>query len=115
MADEIVSVVESLGLMLGISSGILGVTIIAMSNSLGDWFSSECAELPHDFAKWRVMRWQHGNSPSLLMSLPHTMMCADVAVARNGQGAMSMAACFGAPVLNDLLGFGNHHFPPQWI
>lgn len=34
------------------------------------------------------------------------MMCADVAVARNGQGAMSMAACFGAPVLNDLLGFG---------
>jgi Ca2+/Na+ antiporter len=35
------------------------------------------------------------------------MMCADVAVARNGQGAMSMAACFGAPVLNDLLGFGN--------
>lgn len=41
VADEIVSVVESLGLMLGISSGILGVTIIAMSNSLGDWFSSE--------------------------------------------------------------------------
>lgn len=42
------------------------------------------------------------------------MMCADVAVARNGQGAMSMAACFGAPVLNDLLGFGNYHFPAHW-
>jgi hypothetical protein len=40
IAGEIVAVVESFGLVLNISTGILGVTVVAMSNTLGDWFSS---------------------------------------------------------------------------
>jgi len=69
VADEIVSVITQIGITLDLSPSILGVTVLAVSNSLGD-------------------------------------MAANVAVAKAGQGAMALAACYGSPLLNHLLGIG---------
>ena len=53
----------------GISTAILGLTVLALGNSVGD-------------------------------------LIADMAVARAGQSKMAVAACFGSPLLNDILGLG---------
>ncbi|KWU44097.1 hypothetical protein RHOSPDRAFT_11990, partial [Rhodotorula sp. JG-1b] len=61
--------VQTLGHIFGISDAILGLTIFAMGNSLGD-------------------------------------LVANATVARMGYPAMAVAACFGGPMLNILLGVG---------
>ena len=60
---------KALGVILGISEAILGLTVFAVGNSLGD-------------------------------------LVADVTVARLGYPVMALAACFGGPMLNILLGVG---------
>ncbi|OIW35277.1 hypothetical protein CONLIGDRAFT_608445 [Coniochaeta ligniaria NRRL 30616] len=69
VAGEVVGVLKALGVILGISEAILGLTVFAVGNSLGD-------------------------------------LVADVTVARLGYPVMALAACFGGPMLNILLGVG---------
>ncbi|GAA5901152.1 hypothetical protein JCM8208_002290 [Rhodotorula glutinis] len=69
IVNEVVGVLQTLGHIFGISDAILGLTIFAMGNSLGD-------------------------------------LVANATVARMGYPAMAIAACFGGPMLNILLGVG---------
>ncbi|KAK0657660.1 Sodium/calcium exchanger protein-domain-containing protein [Cercophora newfieldiana] len=69
IAGEVVGVLKAFGVILNISEAILGLTIFAVGNSLGD-------------------------------------LVADVTVARLGFPVMALAACFGGPMLNILLGIG---------
>ncbi|KAJ4383138.1 hypothetical protein N0V85_008477 [Neurospora sp. IMI 360204] len=69
IANEVVGILKAVGVILGISEAILGLTIFAVGNSLGD-------------------------------------LVADVTVARLGWPVMALAACFGGPMLNILLGIG---------
>jgi len=69
LANEVVSLLLSIGLILNISEAILGLTVLAWGNSVGD-------------------------------------MVADVIVAKQGFPSMALAACFGGPFFNLLLGLG---------
>ncbi|KAI9893649.1 MAG: hypothetical protein M1814_006445 [Vezdaea aestivalis] len=69
IASEVVGVLKAFGVILGISDAILGLTVFAVGNSLGD-------------------------------------LVADITVARLGHPVMALAACFGGPMLNILLGIG---------
>ncbi|CAK7233458.1 hypothetical protein SCUCBS95973_008601 [Sporothrix curviconia] len=69
VAGEVVGVLKAFGVIVGISEAILGLTIFAVGNSLGD-------------------------------------LVADITVARLGYPVMALAACFGGPMLNILLGVG---------
>ncbi|GAA5936199.1 uncharacterized protein JCM15063_002741 [Sporobolomyces koalae] len=69
IVNEVVGVLQTLGHIFGISDAILGLTIFAMGNSLGD-------------------------------------LVANATVARMGYPSMAIAACFGGPMLNILLGVG---------
>ncbi|BGO98100.1 putative cation exchanger [Rhodotorula toruloides] len=69
IVNEVVGVLLTLGHIFGISDAILGLTIFAMGNSLGD-------------------------------------LVANATVARMGYPTMAIAACFGGPMLNILLGVG---------
>lgn len=69
VAGEVVGVLKAFGIVAGISEAILGLTIFAVGNSLGD-------------------------------------LVADITVARLGYPVMALAACFGGPMLNILLGVG---------
>lgn len=69
VANELLDLLRTLGLVAGISDAILGLTVLAWGNSLGDFVTN-------------------------------------VAVARQGYPSMAMAACFGGPLLNLLMGVG---------
>ncbi|SGY47679.1 BQ5605_C001g00558 [Microbotryum silenes-dioicae] len=69
IVNEVVGVLLTIGHILGLSDAILGLTIFAMGNSLGD-------------------------------------LVANATVARMGFPSMAIAACFGGPMLNILLGIG---------
>ncbi|GAA5949834.1 hypothetical protein JCM21900_004217 [Sporobolomyces salmonicolor] len=69
IVNEVVGVLQTVGHIFGISDAILGLTIFAMGNSLGD-------------------------------------LVANATVARMGYPSMAIAACFGGPMLNILLGVG---------
>ena len=79
VAGEVVALIETIGINLGISTSLLGMTIIAWGNSMGD-------------------------------------MMANVAVAKGDgtrevckKGAkMALAACFGSPMLMNLIGTGGN-------
>ncbi|KAL6070118.1 Mitochondrial sodium/calcium exchanger protein [Balamuthia mandrillaris] len=68
-AGEVVSVLDALGRVWNISHAILGITVLAWGNSIGD-------------------------------------LVSDVVVARNGFPGMAVAACFGGPFFNLLVGLG---------
>ncbi|XP_046840637.1 mitochondrial sodium/calcium exchanger protein-like isoform X2 [Xenia sp. Carnegie-2017] len=67
--NEIVNLLRSFGVLLKLSDDILGVTLLAWGNSIGDFISN-------------------------------------IAVAKQGYPEMAIAACFGGPLLNLLLGLG---------
>ncbi|KAM0754539.1 hypothetical protein T439DRAFT_377003 [Meredithblackwellia eburnea MCA 4105] len=69
IVNEVVGVLQTIGHIFGLSDAILGLTIFAMGNSLGD-------------------------------------LVANATVARMGFPSMAIAACFGGPMLNILLGVG---------
>ncbi|KAI5481546.1 hypothetical protein MNV49_002772 [Pseudohyphozyma bogoriensis] len=69
IVNEVVGVLQTIGHIFGLSDAILGLTIFAMGNSLGD-------------------------------------LVANATVARMGYPSMAIAACFGGPMLNILLGVG---------
>ncbi|KAK0632826.1 Sodium/calcium exchanger protein-domain-containing protein [Immersiella caudata] len=69
IAGEVVGVLKAFGVILGISEAILGLTVFAVGNSLGD-------------------------------------LVADITIARLDHPVMALAACFGGPMLNILLGIG---------
>ena len=70
LASEMVALVEAFGVMLGVSTSLLGLTVIAIGNSVGD-------------------------------------LVADSAAARGADARMAMAACFGSPLLMNILGVGS--------
>lgn len=69
VANELLGLLRAFGLVAGLSDAILGLTVLAWGNSLGDFVTN-------------------------------------VAVARQGYPSMAMAACFGGPLLNLLMGVG---------
>ena len=69
LANEVVAIIESFGLVSGISTSILGLTVIAVGNSIGDFV-------------------------------------ADTAAAKGSDVRMAVAACFGSPLLMNVLGIG---------
>mmetsp|Transcript_20765 Transcript_20765/g.34319 ORF Transcript_20765/g.34319 Transcript_20765/m.34319 type:complete len:576 (-) Transcript_20765:1497-3224(-) len=73
VANELVAVLSTLGYVVGMNYSILGLTVLAMGNSAGDWF-------------------------------------ANTAISRAGMANMAVAGCFGAPLLNILLGLGCSFF-----
>jgi sodium/potassium/calcium exchanger 6 len=84
MASEILSLLQSIGIILTVSDAIIGLTVFAIGNSLPD-------------------------------------LVANISVARNGYTDMAIAACFGGPMLNMLIGIGvsstyyNLHTGPCYI
>lgn len=69
IANEVVGVLKAFGVIFGISDAILGLTVFAVGNSLGD-------------------------------------LVANITIAKLGFPVMALAACFGGPLLNILLGIG---------
>ncbi|KAK4058313.1 hypothetical protein OIO90_000470 [Microbotryomycetes sp. JL221] len=69
IVTEVVAVLQTIGHIFGLSDAILGLTVFAVGNSLGD-------------------------------------LVANATVARMGFPSMAIAACFGGPMLNILLGIG---------
>jgi len=69
IANELVSILHTWGLILNISETILGLTVLAWGNCIGD-------------------------------------MVSDVVVAKQGFPGMAIAACFGGPLFNLLVGLG---------
>ncbi|XP_022095819.1 mitochondrial sodium/calcium exchanger protein-like isoform X2 [Acanthaster planci] len=69
VANEIVNLLQMYGLVFQLSDAILGLTLLAWGNSIGD-------------------------------------LVSDIAVARQGYPRMAVAACFGGPLFNMLLGIG---------
>ena len=69
LANEVVAIIESFGLVSGISTSILGLTVIAVGNSIGDFV-------------------------------------ADTAAAKGSDVRMAVAACFGSPLLMNIIGVG---------
>eukprot|EP01090_Pellita_catalonica_P016277 TRINITY_DN4614_c0_g2_i1.p1 TRINITY_DN4614_c0_g2~~TRINITY_DN4614_c0_g2_i1.p1 ORF type:complete len:221 (-),score=26.21 TRINITY_DN4614_c0_g2_i1:65-682(-) len=69
LANEIVNVLKTLGIVLGLSHSILGITVLAWGNSVAD-------------------------------------LTADVIMAKSGFPTMAIAACFGGPLFNMLIGIG---------
>eukprot|EP00117_Sycon_ciliatum_P043328 scpid43819/ scgid31388/ Sodium/potassium/calcium exchanger 6; Na(+)/K(+)/Ca(2+)-exchange protein 6; Solute carrier family 24 member 6 len=69
IANEIVALLMTFGVSFGISDAILGLTLLAWGNSIGDFVSN-------------------------------------VTMAKQGFPRMAIAACFGGPLLNVLLGIG---------
>ncbi|KAI5296434.1 hypothetical protein KEM52_002702, partial [Ascosphaera acerosa] len=69
LSQEIVNCLKTVGVVLKISDALLGLTIFAFGNSVGD-------------------------------------LIANITVARLGHPVMALAACFGSPMLNILLGIG---------
>eukprot|EP00158_Paraphelidium_tribonemae_P005315 Partr_v1_DN27275_c0_g1_i1_m38577 putative calcium exchanger len=69
VAGEILVILESIGVIMHISQAIIGLTVLAIGNSLAD-------------------------------------LVADVTIAKMGYPNMAIAACFGGPMLNILLGVG---------
>jgi sodium/potassium/calcium exchanger 6 len=69
VANELVSILHTWGLILNISEAILGLTVLAWGNCIGD-------------------------------------MVSDVVIAKQGLPGMAIAACFGGPLFNILVGLG---------
>ncbi|KAI5289262.1 hypothetical protein KEM54_004145 [Ascosphaera aggregata] len=69
LSQEVVTALKTLGVILSISDSLLGLTVFAFGNSIGD-------------------------------------LIANITVARLGHPVMALAACFGSPMLNILLGIG---------
>ncbi|EOD38239.1 Cation/Ca2+ exchanger [Emiliania huxleyi CCMP1516] len=69
VATEVVALIETAGFLLGISTSILGLTVIAIGNSAGD-------------------------------------LVSDIAAAKGGEAKMAVAACFGSPLLMNIIGAG---------
>lgn len=69
IATEVVAILKALGIILNLSEAILGLTVFAIGNSLGD-------------------------------------LVSNVTIARMGFPRMALAACFGGPLLNILVGVG---------
>jgi sodium/potassium/calcium exchanger 6 len=69
IATEVVALIETAGFLLGISTSILGLTVIAIGNSAGD-------------------------------------LVSDIAAAKGGEAKMAVAACFGSPLLMNIIGAG---------
>jgi len=69
IANELVSLLETIGLLFDVSVALLGMTVLAWGNSISD-------------------------------------MVADVVVARQGYPGMGIAACFGGPMFNMMIGLG---------
>ena len=69
LATEVVALIEAAGFLLGISTSILGLTVIAIGNSSGD-------------------------------------LVGNIAAARGASAKMGIAACFGSPLLMNLIGAG---------
>ncbi|KAI9205859.1 Sodium/calcium exchanger protein-domain-containing protein [Polychytrium aggregatum] len=73
IANEVVELLRSFGLILSIDEAILGMTVFAIGNSLGD-------------------------------------LVTNITIARMGFPAMAVGACYGAPMLNIILGLGVSSF-----
>mmetsp|Transcript_7919 Transcript_7919/g.25999 ORF Transcript_7919/g.25999 Transcript_7919/m.25999 type:complete len:741 (-) Transcript_7919:227-2449(-) len=69
VATEVVALIETAGFLMGISTSILGLTVIAIGNSAGD-------------------------------------LVSDIAAAKGGEAKMAVAACFGSPLLMNIIGAG---------
>lgn len=69
VANEVVGILKALGVIFHISDAVLGLTVFAVGNSLGD-------------------------------------LVANMTVAKMGFPMMALAACFGGPMLNILVGVG---------
>eukprot|EP01095_Lingulamoeba_sp_RSL-Kostka_P000724 TRINITY_DN11007_c0_g1_i1.p1 TRINITY_DN11007_c0_g1~~TRINITY_DN11007_c0_g1_i1.p1 ORF type:complete len:649 (-),score=147.37 TRINITY_DN11007_c0_g1_i1:64-2010(-) len=69
IANELVSLLQTIGTILDIPQAIMGMTVLAWGNSISD-------------------------------------MVADVVVAKQGFPSMAIAACFGGPLFNMLVGLG---------
>jgi sodium/potassium/calcium exchanger 6 len=69
IATEVVAILKAVGIIFNLSEAILGLTVFAIGNSLGD-------------------------------------LVSNITIARMGFPRMALAACFGGPLLNILVGIG---------
>lgn len=99
VAGEVVGVLKALGVILGISEAILGLTVFAVGNSLGDLVADvTVARLGYPVMALYVSPLPH--TPALLLPVPYYDHAANFSRDQNS------AACFGGPMLNILLGVG---------
>ena len=84
IANEVVGLLETIGLIAGVSESVLGLTVFAMGNSIG------------------------GEGHEYLTCPPYgtdLIVCTDfitnLSIARMGYPAMAVGACFGGPMLSE--------------
>lgn len=74
----------------GLSDAIIGLTVFAMGNSIGDWVANATVAVSH-----------------LRMSNLDNKLTGSATLIQNmGLPQMAISACFGGPMLNILLGLG---------
>jgi len=86
IADEVVNVLQTFGMIFGLSDAIIGLTIFAVGNSLADLVANMSVAVS-DFYCFSTL--------SSLIQREKTFA-----------PMMSFSACFGGPMLNILLGVG---------
>lgn len=84
IANEVIEVMQSVGVVFKLTDSILGLTVLAWGNSLG----GKCFKR---FRLWfRVLR------------INFVDLISDLSMARHGYPGMAIAACFGGPMLSKL-------------
>ena len=88
IAEEVIAVLTTFGIIFDLSDSILGLTILAWGNSLGGL----CFDNDLFF-----------NNLIYLYLFLNLDLIADISMARHGYTGMSISACFGGPMMSKFL------------
>ena len=97
IANELVTLLKAFGVMFGLTDAILGLTVLAWGNSIGD--------LQIRSSKFKCV-YKYARIQKTTLSCSAGDMIADVAMAKRGSPRMGFSAAFGGPLFNMLLGIG---------
>jgi len=101
IANEVVAVLEVFGVMLGISTSVLGLTVLAWGNSVGD-LVADTATAKAGQVKVRLDE-DRSDSKS---NIPPTRITNNPFHSSLRSLQTAIASCFGSPLLSALVGLG---------
>lgn len=103
VTGEIVAVIQSFGVILGLSAAIVGMTVLGVGNGVCDLISN-----------WVVSGWFESLDPLHYFDKSIAVCCLSLSwciistfqVASSGSPNIAIAAVYGGPVLNAFIGIG---------